>query len=87
MQLRRRFTTKYLSSLVAPSPLKDALQELVLRGDLEWYELGKYRTTIKLTKTTDLSTILKEASAPITNPRPYVANKSNDPWKIRKLKP
>lgn len=75
MQRRRRLPTKQLAALVAPTPLLEALQELRLRGDIEWFELGRYRTTIKLAITVDLLRILKEASAPIINPRPHVINK------------
>lgn len=82
---RRRFSTKKLTELVAPEPLKDALHELVVRGELEWYELGKYRTTIKLTKLSGLDKLLREASTPLINPRPYVANKTTT-WKRKRLK-
>jgi len=80
---RKRLLTKDLRALVAPEELQDALQTLVTKGDLEWFKIGMYHTTIKLTKTAGLDKILKEASAPIVNPRPYVANKSNV-WKITK---
>lgn len=75
---RKRLSTNKLAALVAPTPLKEALQELLLRGDIEWYELGKYRTTIKLARNVELNTILKEASVPVVNPRPYVANRKNE---------
>jgi hypothetical protein len=82
-QRRKRFKTSELAALAHPYPLQEVLQDLIVRGDLEWYELGKYRTTIKLTKTTDISTIFKEATKAVINPRPYVANKTPN-WKRTK---
>lgn len=75
---RQRLSTLKLAALVAPTPLKEALQELLLRGYLEWYELGKYRTTIKVSMNVELENILKEARTPIVNPRPYIANRKNE---------
>ena len=83
MQRRKRLKTKQLQSAIAPYSLHDILHELKQRGDVEWYEIGKITTIIKLTVTTDLATLLKEQTTPIANPRPYIANKSNDPWKKR----
>jgi len=80
---RKRLKTKQLQELAAPIELEELLQNLVTIGHLEWYKIGANITTIKLTKTAGLDTILKEASAPIINPRPYVANKSNV-WKTTK---
>lgn len=82
---RRRFKTAYLAALVHPIPLLDALQELKDRGDLEWYEYGHYNTTIKLTTDAGLDMIIKEASTPVANGRPYVANK-NAKITVRKIK-
>ena len=83
---RRRFKTAYLAALVHPIPLLEALQELKDRGDLEWYEYGKYNTTIKLTIYADLDTIIKEASTPVANNRPFVRNKMNEQTSARKIK-
>lgn len=83
MQRRKALKTKKLQEAVAPHSLADILHELKQRGDVEWYEIGKITTTIKLTVTVDLATLLKEQTTPIANPRPYIANKSNDPWKKR----
>lgn len=82
---RRRFKTAYLASLVHPLPLLEALEELIVSGDLEWYEYGKYNTTIKLTKFSGLVMMIKEASTPVANGRPYVANK-NAKITVRKIK-
>lgn len=82
---RRRFKTAYLATLVHPIPLLEALQELIARGDLEWYEYGKYNTTIKLTKFSGLGMMIKEASTPVVSGRPYVANK-NAKITVRKIK-
>ena len=82
---RRRFKTADLASLVHPTPLLEALKALVDQGELEWYEYGRYRCTIKLTKSSGLSMILKEASIPVANPRPYIANKAHN-GKLRKTK-
>lgn len=72
---RRRFKTAFLASLVHPTPLLEALKELCDRGDLEWFEYGKYNCIIKLTKASGLAMILEEASKPVVNPRPFVRNK------------
>lgn len=80
---RKRLKTQELRELTSPIELEETLQNLVTAGHLEWYKIGAYHTTIKLTKTSGLDKILKEASTPIINPRPYVANKSNV-WKITK---
>lgn len=83
---RRRLKTADLAALVHPTPLLEALKGLVDQGELEWYELGKYNCTIKLTKSSGLAMILKEASIPVANPRPYVNNKSNNVKRLRKTK-
>jgi hypothetical protein len=62
---RRRFKTAFLASLVHPLPLLEALKGLQERGDLEWFEYGKYNCTIKLTKYSGLDIIIKEASQPV----------------------
>ena len=82
---RRRFKTRFLETLVHPTPLLEALRELQERGDIEWYEYGKYRCIIKLTKASGLDMMIKEASQPVANSRPYVRNKSNNE-KLRKTK-
>lgn len=79
MQLRRRrFKTAFLTSLVHPTPLLEALKELQANGDIEWFEYGKYNCIIKLTKYSGLDMIIKEASQPIATPRPNVKNKTNE---------
>jgi len=62
---RRRFKTAFLAALVHPTPLLEALMELAAKGDLEWYEYGKYNTTIKLTKHSGLDILIKESTQPI----------------------
>jgi hypothetical protein len=80
---RRRFKTAFLAALVHPVPLLEALKELCERGDLEWFEYGKYNCIIKLTKSSGLAMMLEEASKPVVNPRPFVRNKNAN---IRKTK-
>lgn len=87
LQRRRRLKTKTLRELTAPSSLEEVLKGLKEIGEIEWYEIGHFRTTIKLTKTAGLDKLIKEISKPVVNPRPYVANKNNDPkfaWKRSK---
>ena len=62
---RRRFKTAFLAALVYPVPLLEALLELAAQGDIEWFEYGKYRCTIKLTKHSGLAMMIKEASQPV----------------------
>jgi hypothetical protein len=72
---------------VHPIPLLEALQELKAQGNLEWYEYGKYNTTIKLTKHSGLDMIIKEASTPVANNRPFVRNKIySEQTNARKIK-
>jgi hypothetical protein len=80
---RRRFKTAFLAALVHPIPLLEALKNLVDRGELEWYEYGKYNCIIKLTKHSGLAMIIKEASQPEVNPRPYIKNKNVNSRKIK----
>jgi hypothetical protein len=75
---RRRFKTAFLSALVHPTPLLEALRELQLNGDIEWFEYGKYRCTIKLTKYSGLAMIIKEASQPVAIIRPNIKNKTSE---------
>lgn len=87
MQLRRRrFKTTFLAALVHPVPLLEALSELCDRGDLEWFEYGKYTCIIKLTKHSGLAMLLEEASKPVVNPRPFVRNKITNAANSRKIK-
>lgn len=83
---RKRFKTAFLQSLVHPIPLLEALRALQERGDIEWYEYGKYRCIIKLTRASGLAMMIKEASEPVANARPYVHNKSTKNEKFRKIK-
>ena len=83
---RKRLKTSFLENVVHPIPLLEALGALVENGDLEWFEYGKYRCTIKLTKYSGLDMILKEASQPVASGRPYVPNKTNDKKFVRKTK-
>lgn len=75
---RRRFKTAFLTALVHPVPLLEALRELQLSGDIEWFEFGKYNCTIKLTKYSGLDMIIKEASQPVATTRPNIKNKTNE---------
>jgi len=83
---RRRFKTALLATLVHPIPLLEALKTLQERGDLEWYEYGKYNCTIKLTKYSGLDMIINEAIQPVAIPRHYVKNSSNQTKRFRKTK-
>jgi hypothetical protein len=83
---RRRFKTAFLAALVHPTPLLEALLALSAKGDIEWFEYGKYRCTIKLTKHSGLAMILKEATQPVVNPRPKILNKNNGTHTFRKIK-
>lgn len=80
----QRFKTQYLRDVVHPTPLKEALRELKIRGEVASYKIGRYTTIIKLTKHSGLAMILEEASNPVANPRPYVHNKNHD--RLRKIK-
>lgn len=71
---RRRFKTQYLRDVVHPTPLKELLRDLKLKGEVEWYRIWRYTTIIKLTKHSGLAMMLEEASKPVVNPRPYVNN-------------
>lgn len=82
---RRRFKTAYLAALVHPTPLLEALRELQLSGDIEWFQYGKYNCIIKLTKYSGLSMMIKEASQPVATPRPVIKNKTSERT-IRKIK-
>jgi len=86
MQFRRkRFKTAFLTALVHPIPLLEALKQLQENGDIEWFEFGKYNCTIKLTKFSGLAMMIKEASQPVATPRPNIKNKTNEtaPRKIK----
>lgn len=86
MQLRRRrFKTSFLTSLVHPVPLLEALKDLQNNGDIEWFEYGKYNCTIKLTKYSGLDILIKEASQPVATTRPNIKNKTNERT-VRKTK-
>lgn len=75
---RRRFKTAFLTTLVHPVPLLEALKELQEHGDIEWFEYGKYNCTIKLTKYSGLDMMIKEASQPVATTRPNIKNKTNE---------
>jgi len=75
---RRRLKTSFLSALVHPVPLLDALKELQDRGDIEWFEYNKYNCVIKLTKLSGLAMVIKEASQPVATVRPNTKNKNNE---------
>lgn len=81
---RRRFKTAFLRALVHPTPLLEALFELGARGDIEWFEYGKYNTTIKLTRHSGLDMMIKEATELKAPVKPHIKNKSNE--KFRKTK-
>lgn len=75
---RRRLKTSFLTALVHPIPLLDALKELQNKGDIEWFEYGKYNCTIKLTRYSGLGMMIKEASQPVAIIRPNIKNKTNE---------
>ena len=81
---RRRFKTALLASLVHPIPLLEALEALQDSGDIEWYEYGKYRCTIKLTRASGLSIMIQEASQPVVATRTYIKHKNAQQTKFRK---
>ena len=74
---RRRFKTAFLAALVHPIPLLEALRSLQDSGDIEWYEFGKYRCTIKLTKASGLAMMIQEASQPVATTRPKTKNNAD----------
>lgn len=82
---RRRFKTAFLAALVHPTPLLEALRELQLSGEIEWFQYGKFNCIIKLTKFSGLGMIIKEASQPVANTRPVIKNKTNERT-LRKIK-
>lgn len=66
---RRRFKTAFLAALVHPIPLLESLKELQKLGNIEWFQYGKYNTIIKLTKHSELDSLIKEASQPVATTR------------------
>lgn len=63
--------------MVYPVPLKEALRDLKLRGEVASYQIGRYNTVICLTRHSGLAMMIKEASLPVANPRPHTKNKHN----------
>lgn len=75
---RRRFKTAELRAAVHPTPLKEVLKNLKLLGEVEWYQIWRHTTIIKLTKGVGLNILIKEASQPVATTRPNVKNKTNE---------
>lgn len=69
------FRTGELRRLLRPNKLKDALEVLLIKGDIEYYRIGSKTTTIKAAKNAEVLLLLKEESQVRIDPRPYVANK------------
>jgi uncharacterized protein involved in exopolysaccharide biosynthesis len=70
-----RFDTRILEEIVAPEDLKDVLRTLKNRGAIESFRVTVETTTIQMTKNAEIVDLIKQASEPKPNPRPYVANK------------
>jgi hypothetical protein len=79
MQLRRRrFKTADLRAAVHPVLLNEVLKNLKLLGEIEWYQIWRFTTIIKLTKGVGLNILIKEASQPVATTRPNIKNKTNE---------
>jgi hypothetical protein len=83
--MRQKFKTKYLRDIVRPIPLKEALRNLRIQGEIAWYTIGRYNTTICLTKYSGLDMMIKEASQPVAITRHNIKNKTNERT-LRKIK-
>lgn len=81
----KKFAARHLIEIVSPIPLKEVLEELKAKREISHYRIRKYSVLIKLTKLAGLDMLLKEASNPVINPRPYVANKTTN-WKRKRLR-
>lgn len=76
--MSQKFKTAYLRDIVHPTPLKEALHNLKIGGEIAWYKIGRYSTIISLTKFSGLAMIIKEASQPVATSRPNTKNKVNE---------
>jgi len=83
--MTKKFKTSELREIVSPTPLKEALRNLKLHGEVAWYQIGRYNTIISLTKFSGLAMMIKEASQPVAATRPNIKNKTNERT-IRKTK-